>query len=437
MDIKNPANIQTKIAAKQDTNNQNAPMGASSDFLIRTMREDLDALSKNIQSTSLKLKPARQGETSLAPHSAGQIYSAPKPAPPAVNIAPPTRFTNASAKAAAPPDLPIAQEPLKPAPAAGNLPTPLTPNQPNSKPIALTTATPEPALGATQTQIAAGPFANKTILAIGALITAIGLLGAAGWFLWNKRQNPPLTSSSPSPAVSTTAATPKSSTAPTPSPSASQTPAAKPIFNADKQEIIVLQDGQENLIAQEIAKRLNATGTPKDTFTELLFRPSKNNSLSLTDLAGYLPTNILELTEGQNARLKNYIDINHFSLLLYSQAPLSSSPFTGNTNQNKVVLAAALAPDATSTQAIADLGRILSKNEPLLQKTLTKLLPPNAAQITDGKFSTNNYKNINIRYLNFDSAAETSIDYAVLNGVLLIGTSKESMLAAIDKIIAK
>jgi hypothetical protein len=49
------------------------------------------------------------------------------------------------------------------------------------------------------------------------------------------------------------------------------------------------------------------------------------------------------------------------------------------------------------------------------------------------EFKDNNYKGVDIRYFNLTDNHSASIDYSFTNGKLIIGTSKNSMWAAIDK----
>ena len=69
--------------------------------------------------------------------------------------------------------------------------------------------------------------------------------------------------------------------------------------------------------------------------------------------------------------------------------------------------------------------------EPTLPTDLTPLYIDQAPTGT-GTFNSSRYKNADIRYFNFSSPADTSLDYSVISNFLIIGTSKDSMRAILD-----
>lgn len=78
----------------------------------------------------------------------------------------------------------------------------------------------------------------------------------------------------------------------------------------------------------------------------------------------------------------------------------------------------------------------LLSEEPLLAKNLEAILLFN----TNHKFLTSAFEEVNyngtiIRYQNIVSPEELSVDYALSNGQLLIGTTKNTMHAIVDKIV--
>jgi hypothetical protein len=82
------------------------------------------------------------------------------------------------------------------------------------------------------------------------------------------------------------------------------------------------------------------------------------------------------------------------------------------------------------------LKNALLSEEDLLAKNLEAILSLN----TNHKFLTSPFKEVNyngtiIRYQNIISPEELSIDYAISNGQLLIGTTKNTMHAIVDKIV--
>jgi hypothetical protein len=49
-----------------------------------------------------------------------------------------------------------------------------------------------------------------------------------------------------------------------------------------------------------------------------------------------------------------------------------------------------------------------------------------------GPFNSSRYKNADIRYSNFSSPADTSLDYSLIANFLVIGTSKDTTRATLD-----
>jgi len=69
--------------------------------------------------------------------------------------------------------------------------------------------------------------------------------------------------------------------------------------------------------------------------------------------------------------------------------------------------------------------------EPTLATDLAPLYVGQAPTGT-GAFNSSRYKNADIRYFNFSSPADTSLDYSVISNFLVIGTSKETTRAILD-----
>lgn len=86
---------------------------------------------------------------------------------------------------------------------------------------------------------------------------------------------------------------------------------------------------------------------------------------------------------------------------------------------------------AFKTVTSSSLTEEMKKIEPTLAKNLEFLYlgqTPSAV----GPFDSNQYKNADIRYFNFSSPSNTSIDYSVISSFLVIGTSKYSMYSILD-----
>jgi len=69
--------------------------------------------------------------------------------------------------------------------------------------------------------------------------------------------------------------------------------------------------------------------------------------------------------------------------------------------------------------------------EPTLPTDLAPLYAGQAPTGT-GTFSSSRYKNADIRYFNFSSPADTSLDYSVISNFLVIGSSKNTTRAILD-----
>ena len=79
----------------------------------------------------------------------------------------------------------------------------------------------------------------------------------------------------------------------------------------------------------------------------------------------------------------------------------------------------------------------IRKEEPKLAEEMMLLFMENVA-LPKNKvvFKDADYKSINIRYFNLDDNPLVAIDYAFVGNQLIIGTSKNSMLTAIDKVLS-
>ena len=79
---------------------------------------------------------------------------------------------------------------------------------------------------------------------------------------------------------------------------------------------------------------------------------------------------------------------------------------------------------------------LIEAEEPKLVTELSSLFFEGLA-LPKGKieFKDNNYKGVNIRYFNLANDHSASVDYAFANGRLIIGTSKNSIWSAIDKVL--
>lgn len=76
----------------------------------------------------------------------------------------------------------------------------------------------------------------------------------------------------------------------------------------------------------------------------------------------------------------------------------------------------------------------LKKQEKTMAKNISLLFPDKAIENKTGVFNTATYNNTTIHYLNdVDTAKNLSIDYAIVNSQLIVGTSKDTGRALVDK----
>ena len=236
------------------------------------------------------------------------------------------------------------------------------------------------------------------------------------WVYSGKPAAPPV--SSPAPSVSPTS--------PTPSPLIP--PAA--LFKIDKQKIIKVT-GKEDEIVNAL-KELSLADEAPATFAHFLFQNTvQNKFLTLDDFLAELKTNSSELKAIENYLAENY------TFFAYSQktGSAASTPFsqTSNQAQNRAGLMLALKTDSGASSP----AQILRQTETALPQIFKVLfLGRQPGPAASANFLDNNYKNIPVRYLNFPDAS-LSFDYAVVGNNLIFATSRESMYAVIDRLLAK
>ncbi|MFH1460840.1 MAG: hypothetical protein ABIF84_00220 [Patescibacteria group bacterium] len=279
---------------------------------------------------------------------------------------------------------------------------------------------------------------NKRLLFIGASFVLVIILVSFGVWFANRDTD--------SPIVASPSKTPITSITPTPS-----RPAPEPLFAVDKQKIIKLENEGPSL--KESLLVLAKTEEPIGIFTALAIKDNTNKFLSLKEIAQNLNLEIFSMpTQGcdqitenctEPKTIEELLDITNFSLFSYSQngsSADSSSPFTAasSTNEGRLGLIINLKKQTGSISAQSIEGQLINS-----LKDLETLLPKEFASLLLKKdfvipqiqaFSPVSYKNTNIRYLNLPMS-DISIDYAIADGKLIFATSKESMLAVIDRLI--
>lgn len=84
------------------------------------------------------------------------------------------------------------------------------------------------------------------------------------------------------------------------------------------------------------------------------------------------------------------------------------------------------------TVTSADLASEMKNWEPKITTDLASIYLGQTLSPAAGTFNSAKYKNADIRYFNFSSPADTSLDYSVISSFLIIGSSKDSMRSILD-----
>jgi len=276
-------------------------------------------------------------------------------------------------------------------------------------------------------------FGWKKIILVGAILVAV-FFSVGLWLIFRQPTSPlPLTSASPSASVSLT----PSPSPPTPTP-------ASALFEMDKQVIIQLAAAETNLAADKLQQQFSQTSEPASSFSQVSFQIDNNQThlADFSELTAFLKLAFFGLATQKcgpqekcfnSPTLQDDLKTDQFSFFVYSQASVSSSPFSGGQNEGRLGLVVAF-KDAS---ALATTSQILRDLEITMPNALLGLLLGKKAAIPAvPKFSDNVYQSVAIRYLNLPGP-ELSFDYAILDNKLLIATSRESMYAAIDRISTK
>ena len=272
-----------------------------------------------------------------------------------------------------------------------------------------------------ESAVAEAEFDIKKILlfGFGSLAVLALVIGGLWYFSKQPANNIAQITQSPSPKPSATA------------PALVIAPA--PLFITDSRKIFELKPGQEKANFQEAMAQVAQTDEPAGNFVYILFQDTIGNWPSLDKLASSTATDIFDLPTQSNASaLKDQLNMNSFSFFAYSQSQngVGDSPFNGSpTTSGRMGLVVKI-----NSASVDQLAKSLKDLEQLMLPGLKIMIPAIKETPANPAFSTNVYKNINIRYVNLP-APDLSFDYAVLNDKLIFATSKVSMYAIIDRIL--
>ncbi len=428
-----------------------------SSLIIRTMQQDLAAAGAKPGALPTIPKPIAATPKPVPAISVSAPTPTPVPAPAPVKISVPKTIptpTPISTSKPTPTPTPVPA----PAPVPASVPKPVT--TPIPKPTltpALTPTpkpTPAPAVpaaprhgGAVRPELVssldltpkkkAAPVEGginwkKTILIVVILVAVFFSVGL--WFIL--RQPAPATTPSPSPSASISVS-PGVSKAPSPSPSPTTLPL---LFEVEKQATITLTSAQENLAGQKIRQQFIQSSETAGIFTRIVLKIANGeestlgfkrivSALNLSFFGSLIPSANATSSFGDY-----YLKSDQsFLLFIYTQAPADSSPFSGSQNEGR----AGLAMEFKDSVDLAVVSQSLKNIESsLLRSAGVLFLNENISLPATVNFSNNIYREIPIRYFNITGPG-LSFDYAFVGRKLLITTSRESMYAAIDRLLAK
>ncbi|MDD3487017.1 MAG: hypothetical protein PHF35_01400 [Candidatus Moranbacteria bacterium] len=89
------------------------------------------------------------------------------------------------------------------------------------------------------------------------------------------------------------------------------------------------------------------------------------------------------------------------------------------------------------TVTSSGLAEEMKRWEPTIASNLENLYVDRPSIPASTTFSSTQYKSADIRYFNFSSPKDTSLDYSVISNFVIIGTSKDTMRAILDYMSAK
>jgi hypothetical protein len=172
------------------------------------------------------------------------------------------------------------------------------------------------------------------------------------------------------------------------------------------------------------------------------------STITTEDIKIKLVTTANELREKTNSSLTEFVvvDANNnpvvfsifaaatkmsFSPILLDALDENFSLYLYNDNGNMYLAVATNLKDKNTV--IAE----MLNQEPTFITDASFLFLNNTPQIKSGKFSDNTYSETPIRYINLDPQSLLSLDYAIIDSKIVIGTSKNTTRAVLDKLTDK
>lgn len=254
------------------------------------------------------------------------------------------------------------------------------------------------------------PWGKLIIIAISVFVIII--IGLGGYYFWVTKQSTQVVT----PAVPPVTTTDTSGVSDGGKTSDEKTPPPVPTLSTENPNYMSLdiealdeQKFKEQIFSYETrVAALNSKSSVEFVITDL-----QNNPIDFSKFAQKIGITLSKST------MENLG--NNFSLFIYNSASGSRL---------------GLSIDLASASASNKLKTTLLGEESNLADEIKSLFPSSNYTITNKKYAASTYSGVNIRYLNIVSPEELSVDYAISGSKLLIGTTKPSMLSAIDYIQA-
>jgi len=258
----------------------------------------------------------------------------------------------------------------------------------------------------TQTKID-NPLNKGRLITIAITIFIILIVGAGVYyFLATRQKGEEQIVISPEPA-------PEPTPEPAPEPTPTPTPEPKNDFTADKPNYLSIDFENSDTAAVKTAITGYVQKVQDSKITtpvEFLLVDAKNNPITFENFAKKF---------GLALSAKVVADLgSDFSLYIYS-------------DQSDMRLGLSIA-SKNDTKLKTD----LLNEEKALTEEIKPLFIPIDYKIEAKTFGASSYNGANIRYNNISGAANLSVDYAIVNKQLLIGTTKMTLRSIIDKISA-
>lgn len=243
-------------------------------------------------------------------------------------------------------------------------------------------------------------------------VLIIIVIAAGGYYFWSTRQQ-----NTQDVVIDNTPEEPTPEPVPEPIPE----PEPAITFSTDKPNYLSIDSTQKNNTEikgtlKNYTDKVSKSGAT--TPVEFIVTDTQNNPLLFSSFAGSLG---LKLSPSVMTSLAET-----FSLFIYNDNAVTRLGLAIDLKNQ---------PDLKSTnKPQSDLKNMLALEEKNLATELSPIFIPENYTLVPKTFASSTYNGQNIRYLNIISPEDLSVDYAIGHNKLLIGTTKMTIRAIIDKI---